>query len=389
MPLSTQKAIRVLFVEDNPGDVRLMGLLLMGVDGIGPVELVQVDCLAAAIARLRDGSRFDVVLLDLSLPDSSGVATLMRLQDASPETAMVVCTGCDDPDFAIDAVHCGAQDYLVKGQGDGLLVYRSLRHAIERKRLERELVEAKRAAEDANRRKSGFLASMSHELRTPLNAILGFSEMIKGEMLGPIGVDKYIDYATDIFNAGTHLLGLINDVLDLSKVEAGRYQLLEEKVELSELLDTCMEMVSETAHLNYLTLCPPPTCGLPCLRGDARVIRQVILNLLSNAMKFTPPGGRIIIDCGPDTKDGYMISVADTGCGIAADALDKVMEEFQQADITVSRDHGGTGLGLPLCRRFMLLHGGNLSLSSRLGVGTTVTAHFPADRVLVPSPVPA
>ncbi|HLN22675.1 MAG TPA: hybrid sensor histidine kinase/response regulator [Patescibacteria group bacterium] len=389
MSFSTQKTIRVLFVEDNPGDVRLMRLFLLGAEGIGPIELVHVDCLAAAIAQLRGGTHFDVVLLDLSLPDSTGVATLTRLQEASPHTAVVVCTGFDDPEFAIDAVHCGAQDYLVKGQGDGLLVYRSLRYAIERKRLERELVEAKRIAEDANRRKSRFLASMSHELRTPLNAILGFSEMIKEEMLGPIGVEKYIDYATDIFDAGTHLLGLINDVLDLSKVEAGRFQLLEEEVDLAELLAACLEMVSETAHLNHLTLIAPPSRGLPHLRGDARVIRQVLLNLLSNALKFTPPGGVITVHCASSIDGSYIVSVADTGCGIAPDALDKVMDEFQQADLTVARDHGGTGLGLPLSRRFMLLHGGNLSLSSQLGSGTTVTAHFPADRVSMPARVPA
>jgi signal transduction histidine kinase len=389
MSYATQKAIRILFVEDNPGDVRLMRLFLLGAEGIGPVELVHVDHLAAATAQLRSGSHFDVVLLDLSLPDSTGVATLTRIQAASPETAVVVCTGFDDPDFAIDAVHCGAQDYLVKGQGDGLLVYRSLRYAIERKRLERELIEAKRVAEDANRRKSRFLASMSHELRTPLNAILGFSEMIKEEMLGPVGVEKYIEYAADIYDAGTHLLGLINDVLDLSKVEAGRFQLLEEEVDLGELLAACLEMVSETAHINHLSLISALPRRLPHLRGDARVIRQIMLNLLSNALKFTPPGGQITVSGARDAQNGYMISITDTGTGIPPEAIDKVMEEFQQADITIARDHGGTGLGLPLCRRFMMLHGGSLSLSSQLGGGTTVSTHFPADRVSLPAGVPA
>jgi signal transduction histidine kinase len=284
---------------------------------------------------------------------------------------VVVCTGFDDPDFALDAVHAGAQDYLVKGQGDGVLVSRALRYAIERKRLESELVEAKKIAEEANQRKSRFLAAMSHELRTPLNAILGFSEMIKGQVLGPCNQPKYVEYAQDIFTAGTHLLGLINDVLDLSKVEADRFQLLEEAIDLPALVGSCAEMMREAAQAKGLTLAVRVPGTLPALWADRRLVHQVVLNLLSNAVKFTLAGGRITLS-GTADAEGLTLTVADTGVGIATDAIDRVMEEFQQADITIARDHGGTGLGLPLSR---------LSVQSAVGVGTTVTMRFPGYRL--------
>ena len=230
-------------------------------------------------------------------------------------------------------------------------------------------------------RKSSFLASMSHELRTPLNAILGFSEMIKEQMLGPVGVLKYAEYAQDIFSAGTHLLNLINDVLDLSKVEAGRFHILEEAIDVQALLQSCVDMVAENAQAHGLTVRVAPDGPRPTLRADARLVRQVVLNLLSNALKFTAAGGEIVI-AAQVGLDGLSITVSDTGCGIAPEARDKVMEEFQQADITIARDHGGTGLGLPLSRRFMALHGGNLTLTSDVGAGTTVLMRFPPERLL-------
>lgn len=375
------RPIRVLLIEDNPGDARLVRYLLAEADGIGAVVMTHADRLSTALPTLIAGN-FDVVLLDLSLPDSSGAETLRRVQEASPETAIVVFSGLNDPDFAIGAVHSGAQDYLVKGQGDGVLIYRALRYAIERKELEQELVEAKQAAEEANRRKSRFLAAMSHELRTPLNAILGFAEVIKEQMFGPIGVERYAEYAGDIHSAGTHLLNLINDVLDISKVEAGRFQLFEEDVDVAALIQACQEMVAENATQHSISL----NCRLPAnparLHCDSRLVRQILLNLLSNALKFTPPGGKITLAAEDGDDGGIVLSVSDTGKGIPPEALDSVMEEFQQADITIARDHGGTGLGLPLSRRFMGLHGGSLTLSSRLGEGTCVRACFPACRRL-------
>lgn len=381
MSLSGRPTLRVLFVEDNPGDARLIGVLLEEVSHLGPVRLFHVPCLGDALTRLQHPDQFDVVLLDLSLPDSSGFPTLARIQKAAPEVAVVVCTGYDDADFALEAVHSGAQDYLVKGQGDGLLIYRSLFYAVERKRLEHELVLAKQAAEEANHRKSRFLASMSHELRTPLNAILGFSEMIKEQMLGPVGVAKYAEYAADIFSAGTHLLALINDVLDLSKVEAGRFHLIEESIDLAPMLASCLDMVGDSAKARGIVLQPSPCGDWPKLRGDSRLVRQILLNLLSNALKFTPGGGIIGITVQVGLE-GMSVTVSDTGCGIPPEAKDKVMEEFEQADITIARQHGGTGLGLPLSRRFMALHGGTLTLSSQVGQGTSVTMRFPTDRLV-------
>lgn len=249
-----------------------------------------------------------------------------------------------------------------------------------RKQAEEAVNSAREAAELANRAKSEFLATMSHELRTPLNAIIGFSEIIEQQLLGPVGQPQYSDYARDINESGKHLLQLINDILDVARLEVGRVALREGEVDLAAVIRSCLSMVRERAEAGTVSLSAHFPNDLPCLWGDERRIKQTLVNVLGNAVKFTPSGGMVEISVHADLL-GLTITVSDTGIGIAPKDLAKVMAPFGQADSTLARRYDGSGLGLPLARKFMDLHDGALSLDSRLGAGTAVTLHFPAKRL--------
>ncbi|HEV2161069.1 MAG TPA: ATP-binding protein [Stellaceae bacterium] len=250
----------------------------------------------------------------------------------------------------------------------------------ESKRAESELRHAKEAAESANRSKSLFLANMSHELRTPLNAIIGFSEVIQGEMMGPLGDHRYRDYSRDIHNAGKHLLDIINDILDMSKIESGKFKLDAEWTDLGELVEGVLHMVHARAREAGLTL-HAAAGGLPSVFCERRVLRQVLLNLISNAIKFTPSGGRIDINGTTTAEGGIMVSVTDTGIGIAPQDIPLALMPFGHVELTLSRAHGGVGLGLPLSQRLAELHGGRLQVESTVGRGTTVSVTLPPERV--------
>ena len=240
---------------------------------------------------------------------------------------------------------------------------------------------AKDEAEAANRTKSAFLANMSHELRTPLNAVIGFAEIMRDELLGPLGADHYRDYAADIHQSGKHLLDLINDILDLSKIEAGRLELHEEDCDVPELLASSLRLMNERAHASDLRIEQRFPDRLPLLRADARSLKQILLNLVSNAIKFTPSGGRIVIGASVD-DDAFRLTVEDTGIGMTAEGLKKALEAFGQIDSSLSRKYEGTGLGLPLTRALTELHGGRLEFRSALGEGTSVTSVFPRQRII-------
>jgi signal transduction histidine kinase len=251
----------------------------------------------------------------------------------------------------------------------------------------RELERARLAAEESSRVKSQFMAHISHELRTPLNAIIGFSEMIRDALMGPIST-RYRDYAGDIHNSGAHLLRLINDVLDLSKVEAGRLELHEETVELAALVDECRRLVADGVRAGELALSVELCRDLPAIGCDRLRLKQILLNLLSNAVKFTPPGGRITLSAEVTAEGGIAVTVHDTGIGMAPEEIPLALEPFRQLDSAFNRRFEGTGLGLPLARRLAEMHGGHLWISSAKGEGTTATLILPASRVIEREPLP-
>ncbi len=249
-------------------------------------------------------------------------------------------------------------------------------------RAEAELRAARDQAEFASRTKTEFLANVSHELRTPLNAINGFSEIMADEMFGPMGDARYLDYAQDIYQSGTHLLALINDILDLSKIEAGKLELDEQDVDVSEAIHSCLRIVTERAKEGKVGVATEIDANLPGLLADPRAIKQIVINLLSNAIKFTPPGGKVTTRAGVAGDGRFVISVSDTGIGIAAEDIATTLAPFGQVDGSLSRKHEGTGLGLPLVKSLVELHGGTLEIVSQPGIGTNVHARFPAARIL-------
>ena len=242
------------------------------------------------------------------------------------------------------------------------------------------LSEAKDIADAASRTKSEFLANMSHELRTPLNAIMGFSEVIQNQMFGLVGVPQYVDYAADIYASGAHLLEIINDILDLSKVEAGKLEVSEERLDLRAVADAVFQLVKGRADEGGVTLMHDIAHDLPQLYADKRKLKQMLLNLLSNAIKFTHQGGTVDLVARVADDGGLSLCIRDTGIGIAADQFDLVLAPFGQVDSALAREHQGTGLGLPLVKALVELHGGHMTLDSAPDVGTNISLCFPPER---------
>jgi len=252
---------------------------------------------------------------------------------------------------------------------------------MQRRRVEEELRIAKIAAEEANSIKAAFLANLSHELRTPLNAIIGFSEIIRDEIYGGAPHEKYQEYASDIYENGRHLLALIEDILDFSRLRSGRATLREERVDLAQATAAALGAVATLAHSRgvELTVGIPP--GMPALHADPTRIRQILINLVNNAVKFTPPGGRVEVRARVTGDGSVELQVVDTGVGMAADDIPKALEPFCQLENTYTRRFGGTGLGLPLCKTLAERHGGSLTIESEPGRGSTVTIRLPPERV--------
>lgn len=255
--------------------------------------------------------------------------------------------------------------------------------AVDRRTQERQLRDASESAEMANRAKSRFLATMSHELRTPLNAIIGFSEVMQQEMFGELGNDRYRDYTNDILISGRHLLSMIDDILDISKIEAGRYDLEERDIEMDEVIRWSAELIRPKLAEGNLELKLDMPEDLPLVYADKRALRQVLLNLLSNAVKFTEAGGSITVAASIHDHDGLTVSVTDTGIGIPPDRVRETLEPFVQVESSMTGKHHGTGLGLSITKHLVEMHNGTFGLESQEGVGTTVSFTFPPHRLIL------
>ncbi|MDP6815209.1 MAG: PAS-domain containing protein [Alphaproteobacteria bacterium] len=266
-------------------------------------------------------------------------------------------------------------------QGRALRAAR-VRDLTEQRRAQAAIVAAKEEAEYASRAKTEFLANISHELRTPLNAIVGFSEMIEQQTFGPVGDPRYEEYAAHIRESGGHLLDLINEILDLSRIEARQAEIVDSELDPAELVRAAASLVRVQAQTNGLNLAIEVSKTLPKLLADERMLKQMLINLLSNAVKFTPKGGDISISAGLTADHGMELTVRDTGIGIAPEDLPKALERFGQIDGSHHRQHGGAGLGLPLVTMLAELHGGELVIDSRIGIGTAATIRLPRHRVL-------
>ena len=296
--------------------------------------------------------------------------------------------------WAMAAVAVGIHVYLVflasgmQSTVRAMLEYRAEKDALVGELEQAKAVsdEARRRAEAANLAKSKFLANMSHELRTPLNAIIGFSEMMSTEILGPIENPKYKSYSKDIHDSGEHLLNLINQILDLSRIEAGRYELSEEPVMLATVMDDCRRLLSLRAESKGLKVVEDFADTMPRLWAEQRAIRQICLNLLSNAIKFTPSGGTITLRVATTRRGEQFLSVKDTGPGIPEAEIPRVMSPFGQGSLAAASTEGGSGLGLPIVKGLVDLHGGKFDLRSRVRSGTEVKITFPLNRVMQPTP---
>jgi signal transduction histidine kinase/HPt (histidine-containing phosphotransfer) domain-containing protein len=366
----SQSSLRILLVEDNPGDAELLRASLSSVDG--RIEILHVERMAQATPCLQQDTAVDVVLLDLALPDSMGLATLDRACCAAPHLPVIVLTSLEDEAIGMEAVRKGAQDYLVKGQLSPSTLLRLIHHAMERHRLHQSLARLKEAAEAANEAKSQFLANVSHELRTPMNAILGMTELALGEELSP----AVRDYLTTAKESADVLLELLNEILDLSRMEAGKFQLEPVPFSPQRVVEQTLKAVSVRAAEKGLKLRGDLPADLPdSLFGDALRLRQMLVNLVGNAIKFTPRGEVTVRarNCPPGDFPGCLLefAVSDTGIGIAAEDQERIFAPFTQADASMTRGYGGSGLGLAITSHLVHLMGGRIWVESQLGQGST------------------
>ncbi len=358
--------IKVLLVEDNADDALLVQEM-MTVAGGGRYEFSVEGTLCGAQERLKK-ELFDLMLLDFNLPDSHGLATMKSLQESAAYLAIVVITGMDDEAVALKALEIGAEDFLVKSQFDGPLLVRSARYAVERKRSE--------DLQKVSKTKDEFLAHVTHELRTPMNSIIGFSEILFKEKFGPLN-ERQKKYAQNILISGRHLLSLINDVLDLAKVESGKMVLEASLFSVKGCLEEALWMMEGLPSVEKIKPVLELVGDLGEIRADQRKIKQVVFNLLANAVKFNP-ACKVGIRA-RRIDGGIEVAVWDAGIGIAPENLEKVFEAFFCVESTYTKTVKGTGLGLAICRKIVELHGGKMWIESEgIGKGTTVKFTIPS-----------
>src|SRR6266851_1628947 len=370
----------ILVVDDDPVVCEVMRATLEN-DGFAVIEASD----GVEGCRLYEKHHPDLLLVDIMMPHMDGYELCRKLR-SHPESACVpilVVTSLDDLPSIARAYDAGATDFMSKPANWAILNYRVryILRAEELRRNEGRLIAAKEVAEAANRAKSDFLANMSHELRTPLNAIIGFSSMLSDRILWPLS-DRQIEYADIIGTSGRHLLAIINDILDLAKVDADKLLLAEEKVEVGEIVNRGSQMVEDMARRARIDFASEIEEHLPQVIGDPDKLTQILVNLLTNAIKFTQPGGRVRLKVARYAHRGMTFRVEDTGIGMSVDQIPVALEPFGQIDTGLDRKRSGVGLGLPLTKRLVELHGGTIEIESEPGKGTIVTVRLPEERLL-------
>ena len=372
---------RVLIVDDDEDLADSLADLLVE-------RGYRVEIAASAHQARGVSQSFDVqvALLDIRLGRDSGLDVIQILKRRKPDVICVMVTGYAETETAIEALRLGAYDYLRKPLHPSE-VFAVLDRSFEKIRLEQKaraafeaIRAAKETAELADRTKTEFLAAMSHELRTPLHSIIGFAEVLMSQAFGELGNEKYVDYAGNIRESGMHLLDVINDILEIAKAEAGKLELREGLVDVTDAVNATLRLIKPQAEAAKLKVEKVIAPEVPGFYGDEQKLKQILLNLLSNAVKFTPDNGKIKIIAEQDQDGQVIITVRDTGIGMAPEDIPKALAPFSQVDSELSRGYPGTGLGLSLSVVMIELHGGTLAVESEVGKGTTVTLRFPAER---------
>ena len=373
----------ILIVDDDPVVRSLMSATLTR-DGFIVIEAED----GVEGCRLYDKHRPDLLLVDVLMPRMDGYQLCRELR-GNPQSAyvpIVVATSLDDLPSIARAYDAGATDFVPKPINWLVLnhriryILRASRAFEDLRRNQERLIAAKEAAEAANRAKFEFLANMSHELRTPLNAIIGFSGMMSDRMFGPLNA-RYLDYANIIGSSGKHLLAIITDILDLAQADAAKLMLAEERVNLSEVVELGSSIVQDMARRAQIDFRNEIEGPLPTVLGDPAKLTQILVNLLSNAIKFTEPGGKVRLKVVRPAQRGITFRVEDTGVGMSAEQIPIALTPFGQIESNLTRKHDGVGLGLPLTKRLIELHGGTIEIRSEPGTGTVVSAHLPEERL--------
>ncbi len=367
--------VTVAVVEDDYEDFVLAKKNLDRVVGTKYV-ITTADSLEAGI-ELLSGQRFDVALIDFRIGGESGLDLVRAVGGRRSATPLILLTGMAERETDVKAMEAGVFDFIDKSEISPKVMERAIRYARHTHALEARLHQAVTAMEQAYAAKSTFLARVSHDLRTPLNAVLGFSEVIRDRLLGADDRDRYREYAADIHASASHLLGLIDDILDLNKLEAGKTELALGEVDVAAAIAEALRLIAHEARQRGVAIANEPPGGRYTLMVDPGAFRRMLLNLLSNAVKFTPKGGAVGISAGL-VDDGFRIAIIDTGVGIPIERLDDVIRPFEQSQGPADIAHGGVGLGLSIVQSLIELHGGVLKLTSAPGRGTTAALIFPA-----------
>jgi signal transduction histidine kinase len=324
----------------------------------------------------------DLMVLDVMMPKRDGFSVCSQIRNGQVASGLpiLMVTGLNDIRSIERAFDVGATNFLTKPINLSLLEHH-INYMIRSAGMEQQILRAMRLAEEASAAKSQFLANMSHELRTPLNAIIGFSEMISTEILGPIGTATYIGYAKDINSSGVHLLSIINDILDISKVESGTLQLDKEQLDLASLFERVLSIIRPHAEKANIGLILDTPDYVPTVYTDELRLKQVLINLLSNAVKFTPQKGQVGLHAHVSERQDLVIAISDTGIGMHPGEITKALSRFGQIDGDLNRKQEGTGLGLPLAKLITERLGGDFAITTAKGEGTTVMVTFPGDRI--------